>query len=389
MTKYPKIYLVIDNCYALKRWIRPSEWMAVSKEVGFNYIQASTDNEIDPLFSAPEYMDDWFDEVARCEKEMGARVINFYTGYQTYRTSGLAHPDKRYVENLKKNWIYNIIRRIGASNAEGLGYSYFAIPDDAMQDPEKYRQVSEQIYEHSYDIADFAHEHNVKVSVEQMYVPYQPPFTIKQSEEYLKKVYAKRNKPLYLTIDTGHMIGQSRFIKPTRQMILDSFAKDELEIWLGSDETIELWNSYKNSGRFEEGADEILANIEKYEYMFTEPEDADVYAWLRKLAKYSPIMHMQQTNGVKAGHVAFTPEANKDGIITGKRMLEAIKESYDSEDEIIPPVENIYLSFELFFANMDTKAKIIKHLKQTVEYWRQFVPEDGMPLDVLFNNLKG
>jgi phosphomannomutase len=98
---------------------------------------------------------------------------------------------------------------------------------------------------------------------------------------------------------------------------------------------------------------------------------------------------MQQTNGVKAGHVAFTPEANKDGIITGKRMLEAIKESYDSEDEIIPPVENIYLSFELFFANMDTKAKIIKHLKQTVEYWRQFVPEDGMPLDVLLNNLKG
>ena len=42
--------------------------MAVSKEVGFNYIQASTDNEMIP-FSAPEYMDDWFDEVADVKRK--------------------------------------------------------------------------------------------------------------------------------------------------------------------------------------------------------------------------------------------------------------------------------------------------------------------------------
>ena len=47
---YPRIYLVLDNCFAIKRWIKPSEWMQIAQDLGFGYVQASTDNEIDPLF---------------------------------------------------------------------------------------------------------------------------------------------------------------------------------------------------------------------------------------------------------------------------------------------------------------------------------------------------
>ena len=98
-----KNILVLDNCFALKRWIRPIEWLKLTKDLGFNYVQASTDNEIDPLFSPNGYIDDWFDEVKQGEQSIGIKVINFYTGYQTYRTVGLAHHDEECKESCWMN----------------------------------------------------------------------------------------------------------------------------------------------------------------------------------------------------------------------------------------------------------------------------------------------
>ena len=65
MKQSPELYLVLDNCFAIKRWVRPAEWMRVAKEIGFSYVQASTDNEMDPLFSTEGYMDEWFREVEK------------------------------------------------------------------------------------------------------------------------------------------------------------------------------------------------------------------------------------------------------------------------------------------------------------------------------------
>ena len=387
--KYPRIHLVLDNCFAIKRWVRPQEWMELAKELGFRCVQASTDNEIDPLFSTPEYMDDWFEQVKRSSEKTGVKLVSFYTGYQTYRTAGLAHPDRRIVEHLKKNWIYNLVKRIGDFGADGgLGFSYFAIPDKVMQDPELHKKRMDMLYEDLYEIADFAYKQNgVKVSVEQMYVPYQPPFTIKDSKDYLKRVYSHGKKPLYLTLDTGHMVGQDKFLKPSEKEIRESFSLSEPDVWLGGDRVYDIWEEHKKRGSIEVGTREILAEMEKFSYMFAEKEDTDPYLWIEQLAKYSPIFHMQQTDGTKSAHAPFTPEQNKNGIIKGEKFLHAILKSYKDSEELQPPVEDIYLSFEIFSSNMDKKRDIIRYLKQTLDYWREFVPEDGMTLDQIVKNL--
>ncbi|MCL2220765.1 MAG: sugar phosphate isomerase/epimerase [Oscillospiraceae bacterium] len=382
--KYPRIYLVLDNCFAIKRWVHPSDWMGLVRDIGFNYVQASTDNEIDPLFATDEYMDDWFSEVERQSKKTGVKLVNFYTGYQTYRTAGLAHYDRRIVEHLKKNWIYNLVKRIGKSDADGLGFCFFAIPENVMQNPDLHKQVLDSLFEDLYDIAAYAHaQGEVKVSLEQMYVPYQPPFTIEESKEYLRRVYSHDSKPLYVTLDTGHMVGQHRFLRPTAEDIDKSFALSEPDIWLGGDSVHEVWRTQKTSGKGSSRCDAVLAEMEKYPYMFATAYDTDPYIWIEKLAKYSPIFHMQQTDGTKSAHAPFTPETNKTGIITGDKLLRAILKSYEDGDELQPPVEDIYLSFEIFASNMDKKPDILRGLKQTLEYWRQFVPEDGMTLDKL------
>ena len=79
---------------------------------------------------------------------------------------------------------------------------------------------------------------------------------------------------------------------------------------------------------------------------------------------------------------------DRDGIVTGARLLEAIAKSYEKqmENDMPPVVENIYLSFEIFASSLETKMEIIKKLQQTLEYWRRFVPEDGIPLDKLLKS---
>jgi len=362
--------------------------MEIAKNLGFNYVQASTDNEIDPLFSTTEYMDDWFTEVERCSRNTGVKLVNFYTGYQTYRTVGLAHHDRRMVEQIKKNWIFNLVKRIGDLGADGLGFCFWAIPDNVMQDPLLHKQTLDRIYDDLYDIAEFAYNNNeVKVSLEQMYVPYQPPFTIEDSKEYLRRVYSQDNKPIYITLDTGHMVGQHRFLRPDADAIERSFKLAEPDVWLGGDSVYKIWQEFKDSGNTTKGCEAVLAEMEKYPYMFTTSDDCDVYLWFEKLAKYSPIVHMQQTDGAKSAHSPFTPEFNSTGIINGEKLLTSMLKSYEDNEELQPPVKDIYLSFEIFAANVDKNRDIFKGLKQTLEYWREFVPEDGMELDQIVKNL--
>ena len=98
--EYPKIYLALDNCFALKRWVEPETWLPLIKDLGYTSIQASYDNEFDMLYNTKEYIDSWLERLTVAEKQYGAKVQSFYSGYQTYRTSGLAHPDRRVVNSI-------------------------------------------------------------------------------------------------------------------------------------------------------------------------------------------------------------------------------------------------------------------------------------------------
>lgn len=392
--KYPKLYLVLDNCFAVKRWVRPAEWMEVVKELGFNYVQASTDNEIDPIFSPPEYMDDWFREVKHCEKTIGVKVANFYTGYQTYRTVGLAHHDKRVRRKVVEEWFKPLIRRIADLKSTGIGIYYHAIPDEALQDPDKYEERTRIVKELLGEIAVYAYENGIQISLEQMYDPHQPPWTIDGARQYLKDVLSNCKKPLYITLDVGHMIGQRGFLKASGEEIKNVLINkdsigDHSSLWLGSDSAYEklYWaiDNCKGREEIEKAVTDINNEMDKFSYFFAEYRDGDTFEWLAELACYSPIIHMQQTNGFSSNHLAFTPEINKDGIITGDKLLNAIAKSYQNqaEPDMPPVVENIYLSFEIFAANVEKKKDILTKLKQTLDYWRNFIPEDGMPLNEL------
>jgi len=130
---------------------------------------------------------------------------------------------------------------------------------------------------------------------------------------------------------------------------------------------------------------EIKKKLEKYYYLFAKPEDSDIFKWFSELGCYSPLVHLQQTDGTYSGHKPFTEQFNKTGIINPKKVFKAIAESYDKEDEkgMPPKVKEMYLAFEVFFGITDSPEDIIDGMRKSVEYWRKYIPQDGVNLGEL------
>lgn len=387
----PKIYLVLDNCFAIKRWVEPETWGPLTKELGFDCVEASFDNEVDFFYSPKWYLDNWLERVKAVEEKEGLHVANFFTGYQTYRTAGLAHPQGKMARHLLEGWVKPAIEALG-KRGSGIGFSLHAYPDNVLQDPERYQEVSKKVAALMSEIGGLAKENGgIPVCVEAMYAPHQTPWTIAGTKAFLQDIYAIDQNPVYTTIDMGHMVGQVRFRKPSSEAIsqaLTQSLKDPKtpEPWLGADSTYAIWDkalANKDTGDAVVAA--IEADMARYPHLFSFDEaDSNPYAWLEQLGCYSPIMHMQQTNGLSSSHAAFSPDQNAKGIINGKDLLSAIAKSYETQDPAMPPkADAIYLSFEIFASNAEHPREIKKKLKETSAYWRQFVPKDGMRLSEL------
>ncbi len=399
----PRVYLVLDSCFAIKRWVKPRQWMQVGRDIGFTCMQASTDNEIDPLFSDEGYMADWAEDVRRAQAETGIRLTNFYTGYQTYRTVGLAHHDERNRRRLIDRWLKPMIDMASGLDA-GLGFYLFAYTEEVLRNPQKYAATTDLILDQLREVADYAGTRGgVEISIEQMYSPHQPPWTIEGTLEFLKRANAPSQHPVYITIDVGHQTGQHRFRTPTRaelEAVVRRAASGEsvADVWLGPEPVYELLDEMAPDVAAAVGC--LEAAMAPYPYMFSSPKDSDTYAWLEAVGRWAPIIHLQQTDGRHSTHSAFTPETNRTGIVKGDQVLAALAESFakpasgDSEDAdhsgdsaasggMPPAVENVYLSFEVFASNTETNRQVIEKLKQSHDYWRQFIPEDGLPLDEL------
>ncbi len=377
----PRVFLVADNCFAIKRWVQPREWLAVAADLGLRYVQASTDNEFDALYSDPAYMRDWVAEVHQASKETGVQVTSVYTGYQTYRTSGLGHPDSRVRARIVDGWVKPTIDHCAELGAE-LGFHVFAYPEKVLQDRDEYLSVTDRIIDDLAAIAQYAAGHGVRVSVEQMYSPHQPPWTIAQAKYFLAEVYRRADAPCYVTIDTGHQVGQRAYLRPTeeqvRSLVADGAGSD---LWLGPP------SAYQALA--DGDADAAVAAMDSNPQYFSDGiDDADLYAWVRAVGRYSPLMHLQQTDGTGSHHAPFTTATNSTGIVHPAPLLRALAESFSAEplDGMPPDVDTVSLSFEIFSGTTENRHQILSKMRESIEYWRQAIPVDGMRLSELVDH---
>ena len=379
--KFPEICLAIDNCFASKRFTEPLEWMKVAADLGVFYVEASADNECDPLYQGTDYLKRWVGKVQEASAKTGVKVCNLYSGHGTYSTLGLAHTDPDVRARILNNWLKPMVRTAGELDA-GIGFFCHAFANQVLQDRTMYQEYYDELVRNLADLATYAKEVGcLSVGLEQMYTPHQVPWTIQGAQSLIRSVSATAKHPFYITIDTGHASGQRKFLKPEREAVKELLNSMEKglpgSLWLGCDRAYELLDNYlgSNKGNPEDLVDQIMELAGEYPWLFAESRDGSPYAWLEELACHSPIIHLQQTDGTVSSHWPFTPSKNQMGIIEGAKVLEAIKKSFSNPDNpSLPKVDRIYLTIEMFSSTGSINYYTLRDLKETVRYWRQFIP---------------
>ncbi len=391
---YPKIYLAIDNCFASKRWVSPDEWMPLIKSLGIHCIEASSDNECDPLYMGAEYLNDWKHQVLKSAAEHSMKVVNLYSGHGTYATLGLSHPDRRVRDRILYEWLMPMSRLAGELGA-GLGFYCHAFSDAILQNVSGYEKAMEDLYCRlamlSKTASDFGYG---PLGIEQMYSPHQIPWTIEGAKVLLREVYQRSNAPFYITIDVGHQSGQKRFLRPTASEIKELLSQRRCgkpidHLWLGPERAFALFEEAAAGPKSRENdfLHAIQTKMDETPHLFSSAQDSDPYGWLTTLGCYSPIIHLQQTNGKTSSHLPFTKEHNASGIILPDKLLRALAASYNqtADETMPPPCSDIYLTLEMFTPTAEINRVTLMRLAETVAYWRRFVPEDGISLDQLIH----
>ncbi len=372
---FPRIHLAVDNCFASKRWTAPEEWMQIIHDAGARLVEASADTECDPLYTPPGVLNEWVEQVQVAAQRLNMRVANLYSGHGTYTTLGLAHPDRRVADHIQHQWLEPMIRHAGTLGA-GLGFYCHAFSQATLQNSQRYAEAQAHLYRRLAELAAYASDSGVgSLAVEQMYTPHQIPWTIDGTRELLRRVKSLGNAVIYTTLDVGHQVGQRRYQRPTRTQLEAYFnVRTEMpDLWLG-------YFAEQNAD-----VDAAIDYIDQHAYLFADPRDSDLYAWIEQLGAYSPIIHLQQTDGTSSAHRPFTDAYNRIGIVEPARVLVALRQAYQQPNDasLPPPCADIVLTLEIFSGTAERPNDILRSIRESVAYWRAFIPADGIPLDQL------
>lgn len=386
----PIISIGIDNCFALKRWVTPAEWSRVIRDMGMKYVEVVADLEIEPLLTPKACHDEWIQQVNEEKAKNGLEVVMMYSNDSTYDTAGFAHKDPRIREHYVEKWFDEFLRTCGAIGAD-MGYYVQGIPEEQLYYKDRYMKTLDDTYACMARVGELAKKHGVeKVALEQMYTPHQPPFTIDSMRQLMRKMLADGHYPLYLTEDVGHHC--PFYQKPTEETLVKGFQRyctdGYIPLWLGSQKAQDLFTGERKAGYDALRKDtirQILEDADENGHLYSTLTDADCYAWLRELGCWSPVIHLQQTDGKHSSHDPFSPAANETGIIHPVKILRALKEAYDQpEDPTLPArCEKIYLIQELYLSTKDIGYQGLHKLAWSTDYLRRFIPRDDMTLSEL------
>ena len=390
MTEYtdPRLYLCIDNCFAYKRWVKPLDWMLLIRDMGLNRVEQSADTECDPLYMGEAYMKDWIQWVRRDSEKTGVRVVNVYSGHGTYTTCGMTH----WHEGVRRRFLDGWMKaQVNTAAGLGAGFGFFAhgIEHSALQSPSTYHARLGTLYGDLAELAAYADAQKLPgICIEQMYTPHMPPWTIDGAETLMREVFTRGGAPMYITIDLGHMNGQQFFLRPERAAILESIRArqaqpDAFRPWLGTERAHDLHlRAVKGETDPEAAADAILEDIEGNPHLFARPEDGSIWRWVEALGQYGNIIHLQQTDGRSSPHWPFTEKYYRMGIADGEQLIKSLAKAFAAPPlpGLPAPTEAISLTLEPFMGTMANPYTAVEEIAASVEYWRRFIPRDGMHL---------
>lgn len=299
-----KIELGINNCFAVKRWPEPEEWInIVVNKLGLNIVQFSLDL-VDVNVEKTSRIK-MCEAIKRAAKISGLNIHSCFTGLAEYSRNLLLDPEEDLRHQAVK-WYENAVDFASMLGCQAVGGHMGAMSMKDYNNPER------KVYLTGVLIDEIKHLSSTAKSKGLEYLLWEPmPIDreLMSKIDTAKSIYERVNEvseiPVYLNLDLGHMC------------------------------------SYSNS-----------------EY------DRNSYNWIKELAPYSPVIHLQQNSGESDSHSAFTRENNKKGIIEPKKVIEVLNES---------GAEEVILMFEIIHSFECREEIVIEELRESVEYWKGYL----------------
>lgn len=319
----------LNTCCYTRRWEEPRHWISLSKEAGYDYVQIDSD-ALDPFFSGDkDYQRRTAKELGKEAKEQQVTITGYYTGMASYRFHGLSHSDKAVRERMKQ-WVVEAMDLTLLMGAKKLGGRVDAYSVETLSDKQAYERQRKDTIAAYRELSAIGLKKGMEaLEVEQMYVPSLAPYTLAQTEYYLKQMNQdNQGCRLGVTVDVGHCASQN----------------------------------YGGSGQ---------------ELLYEE--------WLRRFGAVCEEIHIQQTPRTSSAHWPFTEQYNEIGDVKVEHILEALRwshEHYREQDwsRYLEPVEKNILILEYLPSTTKTEDEILQNIGESARYLRNYIPKGGILL---------
>lgn len=297
--------LGVNNCWAVKRWIEPEVWVEiVASKLDLRYVQFSYDL-LDPR-SSPQALDDIVYRTIDACRSYGVVIQSCFTGLAAYSFNLLSHP---YMSMRMDgyDWYVKAIELASRFRAEAVGGHVGAMSVRDYRDRGRRSYIESILIDSLRSLSYRALDLGLKsILVEPMPVPREIPSTISEAEYLMAEVSRDPKASVKLCIDLGHACNPEA---PT-------------------------------------------------------PEDRDPYEWVRRLARYTPCIHVQQTDGRADRHWPFIEEYNRVGIIQPSKLISALDEG---------GAGRVYLFLEVIHPFEYPDDRVLEELRESSRYWREYV----------------
>jgi sugar phosphate isomerase/epimerase len=298
--------LAVNAGFAVNRFPEPEAWLGiVGGRLGVRYAQFVADL-LNPFLPAA-VIEAQVGKIRAAAERFGVTIDSAFTSAFT-RVNHVLHPDPQ-VREAWVRWYEDLLRLAARLGARGAGGHFGILSVRDFEDPARRERMMAEGIRNWQRLAGLARDLGMQfLMIEPMSVPREPPATIRDTHNLLARLNDGAAVPIRVCLDVDHGDPRSPDLR-----------------------------------------------------------DTDPYAWLREFGAVSPVVHIKQSKPDKGGHWPFTDEHNREGIIQGEKVLDALRAS---------GAEEVALALEVSHRERyPWEDRVLDDLKASVEYWRRYVAE--------------
>jgi sugar phosphate isomerase/epimerase len=296
-----RLRLAVNTCFAVKHWPVAVDWLDIVARWGVSAVQFSMDM-LDPFMSGAGNV---AAETRAAAAERGVSIESTFTGAAAYHTNLLLHPDARYRAHALE-WYQRVIEISALMGARATGghLGALSVREGACEGVRGQRLAG--LVEAVGVLGEEARAAGLEEGLlwELMPSPLEPPHTPGEAFDLLARADASSPVPVRLCYDLGHACAPG-----------------------------------------------------------VGPDGETLYRWLEELLPVTPMLHLQQTDGLGDRHWPFAGVYQERGVVSAGRVCELVS--------TLSPLADVDMVLEILHPPETPPDRILDDWARSIDLWRR------------------